>query len=92
MQYIVYDTSQALTAGIIVRWLRDPVDPGAVKGMVFYLQPCLSGIPPSRWHATKAEAIADAEALRNNKIASLEKQLAKLRAMTFYAPDLPEES
>ena len=91
MQQHVYDTSQALIAGIIVRWLRDPVDPSAVKGMVFYRQPSGS-IPPRRWHTTKAEAIADAEALREKKIANLEKQLAKLRAMTFDVPDLPEEN
>ena len=92
MQHHVYDTSYALTAGIKIRKLRDPVYPDAVKDRVFYLNPYHCSIHPSRWHTTKAEAIADAETLRQKKIASLEKQLTKLRAMTFDAPDLPEEN
>ena len=92
MQQHVYDTSYALTSGIEIRKLSNPVDPDGVKDMVFYLNPYHNGISAKRWHTTKAEAIADAEALREKKIASLEKQLAKLRAMTFDAPDLPEEN
>ena len=97
MQHHVYDTSYALTAGIKIRKLRHAVDPDAVKDRVFYDDgpswlTSIRRISPSRWHGTQAEAIADAEALRNKKIASLEKQLAELRAMTFDAPDLPGEN
>lgn len=35
------------------------------------------------WHRTEAAAIARAEEMRAFKIASLEKQIAKLRAITF---------
>ena len=35
------------------------------------------------WHRTEADAIACAEIMRLAKIASLEKQIAKYRAMTF---------
>lgn len=92
MQHHVYDTSHALTTGIKIRKLRSPVDPGAAMGMVFYFNPYQSSISANRWHTTRDKAIADAEALREKKIASLEKQLAKLRAMTFDPPDLPEEN
>ena len=97
MQHHVYDTSYALTAGIKIRKLRHTVDPDAVKDRVFYDDgpiwlSSIRRISPSRWHGTQAEAIADAETLRQKKIASLEKPLTKLRAMTFDAPDLPEES
>jgi hypothetical protein len=35
------------------------------------------------WHHTKEEAKAQAERMRQRKVASLEKQIAKLKAMTF---------
>jgi hypothetical protein len=35
------------------------------------------------WHKTKAEAIARANQMRDQKIASLRKQIAQLEAMTF---------
>lgn len=37
----------------------------------------------SQWHRTEAEAIARAEQMRTAKIARLEKQIAKLRALKF---------
>ena len=96
MQHHVYDTSYALTSGIAIRRLRQPVDPGAKKDFVFYdpgwRYVSITGISPSKWHATKAAAIAAAEAQRKKKIASLEKQIEKLRNMTFDdCPDLPTE-
>ena len=41
------------------------------------------GKPGRDWHRTEAEAIADAEERRTKKIASLGKQIAKLRALKF---------
>ncbi len=35
------------------------------------------------WHRTRADAAAHAEKMRDRKIAALEKQIKKLRAMTF---------
>ena len=97
MQHHVYDTSYALTAGIAIRRLRDPICPDAIKGRAIYGQSGIYGsiavISPSKWHATKAEAIAAAEAQREKKIASLEKQIQKLRSMSFNdCPDLPTEN
>jgi hypothetical protein len=45
---------------------------------------CLHG---AEWHTTPAAAIARAEEMRTKKIASLEKQIAKLEAMTFSAEE-----
>jgi hypothetical protein len=97
MQHHVYDTSYALTAGIAIRRLEAPIYPDAIKGLVVYEQRgicrALNAIPPSRWHATKGEAIAAAEAQREKKIASLEKQIKKLRDISFSdCPDLPTEN
>lgn len=97
MQHHVYDTSYALTAGIAIRRLEEPVDPGAKKYCVLYdpglRYGSITGISPAKWHATKAEAIAAAEAQRKKKIASLEKQIQKLRDMSFNdCPDLPTEN
>ncbi len=97
VQHHVYDTSYALTDGIAIRRLRDPICSGALKGHVFYKQSGSYGsaniISPAKWHATKAEAIAAAEAQRKKKIASLEKQIKKLRDMSFSdCPDLPTEN
>ena len=35
------------------------------------------------WHRTEAEAVARAEQMRVNRIASLEKQIAKLKKLSF---------
>ena len=37
----------------------------------------------NEWHRTKEDAIMRAEEMRNRKIKSLEKQIEKLREMTF---------
>lgn len=97
MQHHVYDTSYALTAGIAIRRLETPIYPDAIKSSVAYEERGIYGslrvIHRSRWHATKGEAIAAAEAQRERKIASLEKQIEKLRDMTFDdCPDLPTEN
>jgi len=39
------------------------------------------------WHNTKEEAIVQAEKMRKKKVASLEKQLNKIRKMTFGGND-----
>ena len=38
------------------------------------------------WHRTKAEADAKAEIMRQRKIASVKKQLARLEALSFSSP------
>ena len=45
-----------------------------------WLSSCFHG---KDWHKTEAEAIARAEQMRVEKIASLKKQIAKLEAMKF---------
>lgn len=41
------------------------------------------------WHLTESAALARAEEMRTKKIASLQKQIVKLRAMRFATIDLP---
>lgn len=41
--------------------------------------------PPGHWHRTEAAAIARAEEMRVAKIASLERQIAKLQKLKFAA-------
>lgn len=54
-------------------WIDDP-NFVAVQGVI---------VAKPDWHATREDAITRAEEMRLNKIAWLEKQLAKLKAMQF---------
>jgi hypothetical protein len=49
-------------------------------GRILRYPECFSG---NDWHLTKAEAIAHAKVKRDNKIKSLEKSIAKLKALKF---------
>jgi len=75
-----YITQHALTKGIldlpgeIVSETPTMVQIEA-KSPTFYHKP--------HWHLTMEEAVAQAEKMRLAKIASLEKQLAKLKALQF---------
>ena len=77
----VWVSKYALTAGVIAADVRVDEDGYAVfSGDKIFGYTVLSR---SQWHRTEAEAIARAEEMRVKKIASLEKQIAKLRAMKF---------
>ena len=41
------------------------------------------------WHRSEAEAVAKAEAMRTARIKSLEKQIARLKAMRFEIKETP---
>lgn len=74
-----YITKYALTAGIYTR-------EGEAEGKHLSLNAGRSDAEfyhNSEFHETKEEAIARAEEMRDRKIASLEKQLDKLRSMDF---------
>ena len=82
----VWVTKDALTCGITKhsmavwnRSIRDTMisikEPGGVWALDHYFKP--------DWHLSEAEAMERAEELRNSKIDSVVKQLAKLRSMTF---------
>ena len=79
----VYITKYALSSGILLIDVDDRGD-GVVKdksnSLLFFHG------EGNEWHRTFASAKPRAEEMRVAKIASLEKQLAKLRAMTFEEP------
>jgi len=75
----VWITKYALTGGIsCIEGAPSPHYPELfrpTKGMSYFLT--------NEWHTTEATAIAKAEQMRIAKIASLQKQIAKLEKMTF---------
>jgi hypothetical protein len=75
----IYSTKYALTVGIQHLDAEDCGD-GMVKagGLFNYLHG-----EGRQWHRTREGAVLKAEAMRNAKIKSLEKSLAKLRALKF---------
>ncbi len=81
-----YITKYALTEGIVVR-------DGEVVGATSELLTWKSEkgwnqfAYGKEWHETPNIALADAEARRVRKIASLKKQLARLEKLTFTIPE-----
>ena len=73
-------TKYALTEGIILVDARVCDDK---EFIVYYCDGCQNYIHSSDWHETQGEAIEHANKMRINKIASLEKKLAKLKEMVF---------
>lgn len=78
----VWITKYALTTGIFV---VDAHSSTERPGMVHYISNAgyRSFAHGRDWHLSEAGAKARAEEMRLNRIASLEAQLAKLRALTF---------
>lgn len=75
----VFITKYALTQGIFEIDAKD--HGGGMISMVDAQYPTNYHKPD--WHLTYEEALADARTRRNAKIASLEKQIAKLEELTF---------
>lgn len=78
----IYVTSNAMTRGI------EEYDGKTGNGShaIVYDSKFVDGlccISPSNHHATMAEAIAKAKQMQSKKIKSLEKQLAKIKAIVF---------
>lgn len=73
-------TARALSKGITIENVEIGADGYAYSTDLYSTQ-----YRPGDWHRTEAAAIARAEEMRVAKIASLEKQIAKLRKMTFAA-------
>jgi len=80
----VYITKHALTKGI---WKANADDlNGKYDGMIAVgdlMNRQYFHYEGTEWHRTFESAKAKAEAMRDKKIASLKKQIAKLKAMTF---------
>ena len=75
----VWITKWALTKGI----LEQTADEGPDKHHWLRVDGFMCWFLPDEWHRTEADAIAQAEAMRVRKIAALEKQLVKLKALRF---------
>ena len=73
-----YVTKYALTSGIQELDL-EPSDGGYAYDTGRYRTQYCRG----EWHLAKSDAMAAAEAMRMRKIASLQRQVAKLEAMKF---------
>lgn len=83
----IYVTKYALTAGIQLeeceQQSRGDKESGYAWRKDHYPMKMYSR---NEWQKSAAEAMKQAAAMRDRKIASLERQLAKLRAMTFQVP------
>ncbi len=78
----VWLTNRALTHGICEGDVMREGHSRRVSLVTIQGKPYLY-LGPKDWHLTHAKAVAQAEKMRQRKIASLEKQLTKLRAMKF---------
>ena len=76
----VWITKYALTAGIYQEEV-ERTERGVWKDNG--PQRCGQGFYANAWHETSESAVARAEKMRAAKIASLEKQIAKLRKLNF---------
>ena len=77
----IYITKYALTEGINKAYVSEE----NIEGDRVFIKSrwtCVS-YGKTDWHKTKAEAKIRAEEMRQKKIASLKKQLAKMEKMTF---------
>lgn len=83
----VYVTKWALSRGIRLRYAKET----SVEGMleVDHSESSIFSIyiHKSEWHKTWEKALMCAEAMRMKRIASLEKQLIKVRGLKFKRPD-----
>ena len=77
----VWITKYALTEGIIEMNCKATHDPKMIAGKWNGYYPTYVFTP--HWHASKADANARAEQMRRDKLISLEKQIARLKALRF---------
>jgi hypothetical protein len=89
----VWITKYALTEGIIETEARRCEGQGIRPGQMIELEstryePCGAYYHRPEWHETRRGAVERAEQMRQKKIASLRKQLAKLEAKTDWAEEL----
>lgn len=83
----VWITKYALTHGITKAEAEECSSPG----MIAVSRPgCLiQFFHGNEWHRSESEAVARAEKLRTDKIASLEKQIKRIKALTFASEATP---
>lgn len=87
-----YITKYALTQGIIELDSNSVRSLKVEEGRLLYFDSLMSlySYGPGEWYTEKPHAIADAEYRKKKKIASLQKQIAKLEKLTFTVPGADE--
>lgn len=82
-RFFAWITKYALTTGIKGAAVEDRFDisPTMVSEVEGKYHTCYHG---NDWHRTKSAALARARTMRDAKIKNLQKQIAKLKAMTFW--------
>lgn len=80
MKQKVWITKYALTKGIYE--VNDELTPVTGSPGKFYASPHRHALTRD-WAPTREEAVKQAEAMRDRKLASINKQIAKLKAMKF---------
>jgi len=81
--FIGYVSKYALTKGVQKMPLRESSH-GFARPTT---QPCWASFNEREWHRTEESALQRAEEMRKAKIASLQKQIAKLEKTTFTVKD-----
>lgn len=74
----VWVTKYALTKGILCQEVED-----CGEGMVKTTDSWAAYYHKNEWHKTREAAVVQAEDMRKRKLASLEKQIAKLEKLRF---------
>lgn len=77
----VYITKYALTTGIMERDVED-IGHGTVKDKDTFMSQYFY-VEGKGWHRTMESAIKHAQVMRDNRIKALEKQIEKLKGLTF---------
>lgn len=77
----VYLTNKALTKGIVEK--EGNIEPNYPTMFIYKVKGYAVPVHKPYWYETKKQALEHAEKLRVNKIASLNKQIAKLEKLKF---------
>jgi len=77
----IWITKHALTKGILCREAHIPSD---TPSMAIVEGPCMPQyFHGKNWHYSRAQAVAQAKVMQEKKIKNLQKQLAKVKALSF---------
>ena len=79
--FTAYITNRALTEGIQEKIVVDCFD--ISPDMVAVMGSRQQNFHKGQWHRTRAEAVLKAEMMRVAKLKSIDRQIAKLRALRF---------
>lgn len=86
-RFIVWVTKWALTKGVYQIEVEDCFDTSSkmVKQIRSFHLSCSTYLHGNEWHRTKNDAVKRAEEMRERRLRSLEKQIAKIKSLDFEA-------